>query len=202
MSASAHSHRRESSGRSTLRDLASYALAVGAGCLVFPVSQLFFLLWMDITPRPTTIGSIFGGNGPFVQWIIFFLLYVPEMVAAATIGFVAGWFKRRSPFLWIALFTAAYSAFMSLQGYNPWDRAVMYVYYHAWGDAFFWGMIAIVVLGTPFATAWLAVRLRPRAELGVCKKCGYLLYKLPSSVCPECGTAFELDEATCPPPQT
>ncbi len=155
------------------------------------MAELLFSPWMLIKPRPTTIDSLFQETilAPLTQWFIFGLLYVPQAIVSLVIGFFAGYALRSRTWLAIGVFVGSFTLFDALRaGGAPWWSALLYLQGGAINDFVFWSTLAAELFLSPLLGCKLGRWVRPIPhKLGTCHKCGYLLFGLPTSTCPECG---------------
>jgi hypothetical protein len=173
----------------------------GSAVLLGPSTELLAEglspLWMLIKPRPTTVGVPFVGTPfePLASWLAFLLLYVPDIFVLLLIGFLAGRYLRRHWLSWLSVCVLSYATFVVLRGGGVWWYAAHAAIYGLTGDFVLYGTLSLAILGSPYAAGtasrWLSGTEPPS---GICKKCRYPLYGLQSTVCPECGTPFTIEE--------
>jgi exosortase/archaeosortase family protein len=175
-----------------------YGSAAAIGCTVEPLAESIMPLWMAVKPRPSTVGSVFLDTPfePLATWLPFMLLYVPNILILFLGGFWAGLYVRPRTWVWLSTCVLFYAAFVVFRGGGPWWYALGALLQGAVRDGFYFGSMAVIILSSPYLGARVATWLRPPPSTpGECKKCGYSLYGLPSTVCPECGTPFAPIEA-------
>lgn len=178
--------------------LLMYGCAAVIGCALELAAESILPLWMVVKPRATTVGSAFRDTPlePLTQWLIFMLLYVPDVLLLFLAGFLAGLFVRRRCLVWLSTCVLFYAAFVVFRGGGPWWYALRALLWGASRDTVFYGSMAVIILSSPYLGARIGVWLRPPPQKpGECKKCGYLLFGLTSCVCPECGLPFSEEHA-------
>lgn len=173
--------------------LVLYLGAGAIGCAVGPLSEWIFPLWMALKPLPSTVESALV-NTPLQalsQGVIFFLLYVPDLLLLCLAGCLGGLWTRRIPWVWVSACVICYASASVFRASGPWWRFLSIVPHGLSRDGLFWGAMLVALTCAPYFGAWATSRLRPPPDHpGECKKCRYPLFGLTSGMCPECGLPY------------
>ena len=168
------------------------------GCAVFLSADFLSPLWMQIKPRPTTVAQPLLNTplAPLAPWLPIFLLYVPDMLLLFATGLFAGFWRRRLRLRWLTVCVGAYTVLNVAFGGHVWRYALVAALEVDLAHFLRYGTFCLLILSAAYVGAIVATRLRPPIrEPGLCKKCGYSLYGLPSMACPECGKPFSPRDA-------
>lgn len=175
------------------RKVLFYICACTIGCVIGPLSECIFPLWMAMKPLPSTVEAALVDT-PFrglSQWVMYFLLYVPELLLFCFTGCFAGFWMRKIPWVWISMCVICYASASVLRGAGPWWYVFADVPVGSLRNGLYWDCMLFVLTGTPYVGAWATSRLRsPAKRPGECERCDYSLFGLTSGVCPECGMPF------------
>jgi hypothetical protein len=159
------------------------------GASLYPV-------WMRVKPRPTTAAQPLLDTPlePLSGWMAFVLLYIPDMVLLFASGLFAGFCVSRNRLRWLTTCICVYGILSAVIVRSIWEDAFLGVFHLNAGNLPYC-ILCLLIASAAYAGALIASCFKsPRYPCGCCSKCGYLLYGLPSPVCPECGSPFLLSE--------
>ena len=155
-------------------------------------------LWLPINPGiwlgRRLLGTVLEG---FASDISFFFVYIPESAVLSIAGFVFVYYARnRFRYLGVS-YLSAFFVVSSLTGGCPLNYLASAL---AAGDregitrySVFAGLIFLsFVAGTFVGRRMVRAGEYPS---GCCSRCGYCLFGLSGTRCPECGTAFKRSES-------